>query len=83
MALRLTGLGPDQPKPDIRDVERDLDRLKIERERLGAVNLRAEEEQAELSAKLAALIRNATISSTRCASCAPVSRTSTAKAVNG
>ncbi len=57
MALRLTGLGPDQPKPDIRDVERDLDRLKIERERLGAVNLRAEEEQAELSAKLAALIK--------------------------
>ncbi|KAI1694931.1 chromosome partition protein Smc [Ditylenchus destructor] len=57
MAFRLTGLGPDQPKPDIRDVERDLDRLKIERERLGAVNLRAEEEQAELSAKLAALIK--------------------------
>ncbi len=57
MALRLTGLGPDQPKPDIRDVERDLDRLKIERERLGAVNLRAEEEQAELSARLAALIK--------------------------
>ncbi|NRF07840.1 chromosome segregation SMC family protein [Agrobacterium pusense] len=57
MAFRLTGLGPDQPKPDIRDVERDLDRLKIERERLGAVNLRAEEEQAELSAKLEALIK--------------------------
>ncbi|MDS7596397.1 chromosome segregation SMC family protein [Agrobacterium tumefaciens] len=57
MALRLTGLAPDAPVPDVRDVERDLDRLKIERERLGAVNLRAEEEQAELSAKLAALIK--------------------------
>lgn len=57
MALRLTGVVPDAPVPDVRDVERDLDRLKIERERLGAVNLRAEEEQAELSAKLAALIK--------------------------
>ncbi len=57
MALRLTGLAVDALMPEIRDVERDLDRLKIERERLGAVNLRAEEEQAELSAKLAALIK--------------------------
>ncbi|MCI9866236.1 chromosome segregation protein SMC [Rhizobium skierniewicense] len=57
MAFRLTGLAVDAPMPEIRDVERDLDRLKIERERLGAVNLRAEEEQAELSAKLAALIK--------------------------
>lgn len=30
-------------------LERRLERLKVERERLGAVNLRAEEEQAELS----------------------------------
>jgi chromosome segregation protein len=57
MALRLTGLPPGAPLPEVRDVERDLDRLKIERERLGAVNLRADEEQAELSAKLAALIK--------------------------
>ncbi|MGL4094565.1 chromosome segregation SMC family protein [Agrobacterium cavarae] len=57
MALRLTGLAPGAPLPEVRDVERDLDRLKIERERLGAVNLRADEEQAELSAKLAALIK--------------------------
>ncbi len=57
MALRLTGLAQGAPLPEIRDVERDLDRLKIERERLGAVNLRADEEQAELSAKLAALIK--------------------------
>ncbi|MDR6104484.1 chromosome segregation protein [Agrobacterium larrymoorei] len=57
MALRLTGLPSGAPLPEVRDVERDLDRLKIERERLGAVNLRADEEQAELSAKLAALIK--------------------------
>ncbi|TGT02575.1 TetR family transcriptional regulator, partial [Mesorhizobium sp. M8A.F.Ca.ET.213.01.1.1] len=35
-----------------RRFERQLDRLKIERERLGAVNLRAEEEQKELSGRL-------------------------------
>lgn len=57
MALRLTGLPSGVPLPEVRDVERDLDRLKIERERLGAVNLRADEEQAELSGKLAALIK--------------------------
>ena len=42
---------------DLREVERNVDRLKMERERLGAVNLRAEEEQKELSDKLAALIK--------------------------
>lgn len=57
MAFRLTGLPSGVPLPEVRDVERDLDRLKIERERLGAVNLRADEEQAELSGKLAALIK--------------------------
>jgi chromosome segregation ATPase len=35
----------------------ELDRLKIERERLGAVNLRAEEEQKELSDKLDAMLK--------------------------
>jgi chromosome segregation protein len=56
-AWRLTGLGHDAPPPDIAQVERELDRLKIERERLGAVNLRADEEQKELSEKLEALTR--------------------------
>lgn len=42
--------------PDTRAVERELDRLKMERERLGAVNLRAEEETQELSTKLSTLI---------------------------
>ncbi|MDX3925499.1 MAG: chromosome segregation SMC family protein [Shinella sp.] len=51
-ALRLTGLAADASLPDPRNTEIELDRLKIERERLGAVNLRAEEEQKELSDKL-------------------------------
>ncbi len=56
-AIRFTGLAPGQELPDAREVERELERLKIERERLGAVNLRAEEESRELSDKLNALIR--------------------------
>lgn len=56
-ALRLAGLESLQAAPDLREVERELERLKMERERLGAVNLRAEEEQKELSGKLAALIK--------------------------
>ena len=42
--------------PDIADIERRLERLKIERERLGAVNLRAEEEQKELSERLETIV---------------------------
>jgi len=55
--LRLAGIAPGSPIPDVREIEREVDRLKMERERLGAVNLRAEEEQKELSEKLTALIR--------------------------
>ncbi len=55
-AMKLTGLGPDDPLPDVDVTERNLERLKIERERLGAVNLRAEEEQEELSVRLEAII---------------------------
>ena len=54
--MKLTGLGPDDPLPDVDATERNLERLKIERERLGAVNLRAEEEQDELSARLETII---------------------------
>lgn len=46
--LALAELEPDAPLPEIDDVERRLERYKMERERLGAVNLRAEEEQSEL-----------------------------------
>ncbi|SFB05449.1 condensin subunit Smc [Rhizobium sp. NFR07] len=55
--LRLAGLQPGQPVPDIRAIEREVDRLKMERERLGAVNLRADEEQQELAEKLGTLTR--------------------------
>ena len=56
-AMRLTGLAASQSVPDLREVERELERLKIERERLGAVNLRAEEESKELTERLQALIK--------------------------
>src|SRR5690606_18849587 len=56
-AFRLTGLKDPSQIPDLREVERELDRLKMERERLGAVNLRADEEQQELAERLAALIK--------------------------
>ncbi|AFL49252.1 chromosome segregation protein [Sinorhizobium fredii] len=56
-AMRLTGLAVDAVLPDMRTIERELERLKIERERLGAVNLRADEEQKELSERLAALLK--------------------------
>ncbi len=56
-AMRLTGLSASQNVPDLREVERELERLKIERERLGAVNLRAEEESKELTERLQALIK--------------------------
>ncbi len=49
-------LKPDAELPDADDTERRLERLKIERERLGAVNLRAEEEQAELKERLETII---------------------------
>ncbi|MEK1886818.1 MAG: chromosome segregation SMC family protein [Phyllobacterium sp.] len=55
-SMKLTGLGPSDAMPDVDATERNLERLKIERERLGAVNLRAEEEQEELSARLEAIV---------------------------
>jgi chromosome segregation protein len=56
-ALALAGLAPDAAMPDVDVVERKLEKLKIERERLGAVNLRAEEEQTELVDRLELLVR--------------------------
>ncbi|MEZ5804146.1 MAG: chromosome segregation protein SMC [Rhizobiaceae bacterium] len=56
LVIRQTGLGPDDPLPDMAEVERQLDRLKIERERLGAVNLRAEEESREMSERLETIV---------------------------
>jgi chromosome segregation protein len=56
LVIKMTGLGPDDAMPDVGHIERQLERLKIERERLGAVNLRAEEEQRELSERLEAIV---------------------------
>ncbi len=56
LVIRHTGLEADDPMPDMGEVERQLERLKIERERLGAVNLRAEEEQKELSERLETIV---------------------------
>lgn len=55
-AMQQTGLAPDQPLPDPEQTENRLERLKIERERLGAVNLRAEEEQQELAERLETIV---------------------------
>ncbi|WP_432284597.1 chromosome segregation protein SMC [Aminobacter sp. BA135] len=56
LVIKHTGLEADDQMPDPGEVERTLERLKIERERLGAVNLRAEEEQKELSDRLEAIV---------------------------
>ena len=56
LVIRHTGLEADSPIPDMGEIERQLERLKIERERLGAVNLRAEEEQRELSERLETIV---------------------------
>ncbi|RWP74299.1 chromosome segregation protein SMC [Mesorhizobium sp.] len=56
LVIRHTGLEADSPMPEMTEIERQLDRLKIERERLGAVNLRAEEEQKELSERLETIV---------------------------
>jgi chromosome segregation protein len=56
LVIRHTGLEVDSPMPELAEIERQLERLKVERERLGAVNLRAEEEQKELSDRLEAIV---------------------------
>ena len=55
-AIRQSGLKPDEALPDPAILDRNLDRLRVERERLGAVNLRADEEQAELSERLQTIV---------------------------
>jgi chromosome segregation protein len=44
----LAGIEPETTLPDVASVETELERLRRERERLGAVNLRAEEELGEI-----------------------------------
>jgi chromosome segregation protein len=53
--LEIAGLKDGEPMPELADVEGRLAALKGDRERLGAVNLRAEEELGEITAKHASL----------------------------
>src|SRR6476659_5655439 len=51
----LAEIGPTDPLPDLTEVEEKLERLRRERERLGAVNLRAEEELREVETQHSSL----------------------------
>ncbi len=50
-AMQIAELKPDDQLPEIEKTENKLERQKAERERLGAVNLRAEVEQQEIDEK--------------------------------
>jgi chromosome segregation protein len=52
----LAGLAPGDEPPPVTELEERLDGLKQDRERLGAVNLRADEELAEVEAQRTALV---------------------------
>nr|MCU0790215.1 chromosome segregation protein SMC [Nitratireductor sp.] len=56
-ALGIAEIAPDAAMPDIAATERNLERLKAERERLGAVNLRADTEQEEITAQRDSLVK--------------------------
>ncbi|MDH7796715.1 MULTISPECIES: chromosome segregation protein SMC [unclassified Beijerinckia] len=47
----LAGVGPDDALPESADVERKLEELKQDRERLGAVNLRADDELGDIEGR--------------------------------
>ena len=49
LTLGLAEVEEGKPMPDLASAERQLEKLKAERERLGAVNLRAEMEQTEIA----------------------------------
>jgi chromosome segregation protein len=53
----LAEIKPGAPLPEVEEVEKTLDRIRRERERLGAVNLRAEEELAEVETQHQTLTR--------------------------
>jgi len=50
-AVSLAEIKPDDPLPEVDKIEAKLERQKAERERLGAVNLRADTEQTEIEEK--------------------------------
>jgi chromosome segregation protein len=51
----LAEIGPTDPLPDLAEIEERLERLRRERERLGAVNLRAEEELRQVEGQHSSL----------------------------
>ena len=53
--LALAGLEPGATLPDLADVDRKLQRLKADRERLGGVNLTADEDLVKLSEQFASM----------------------------
>ncbi|MFN3232429.1 MAG: chromosome segregation protein SMC [Alphaproteobacteria bacterium] len=50
--LEASGHNPDKPLPEMDDINRKLERLRRERDTMGAVNLRAEEEAKEVQENL-------------------------------
>ena len=54
---RIAGLAPDGALPDARRIEDQLDGLRRERERLGGVNLRADDELTEIQAQFDGMVR--------------------------
>ena len=56
--LEASGIRPEEPLPPEQATEQKLERLKAERERLGGVNLSAEQEAAEVQEKLDAMVRD-------------------------
>jgi chromosome segregation protein len=53
----LAGIDPAKELPAVADIEEKLERLRRERERLGAVNLRAEEELREVEGQHGSLVK--------------------------
>jgi len=51
----LAGIDPEAPPPDLDAVERRLERLQRERDTMGPINLRAEQEASELTEQIAGL----------------------------
>ena len=53
--FEIAGLDPEKPLPDLADTERKVERLQRERETMGPVNLRAEQEMNELTEQIETL----------------------------
>jgi chromosome segregation protein len=56
-ALAVSGHDVEKPFPDVESMENKLEKLRRERENLGGVNLRAEEEATEISTQIETLTR--------------------------